>query len=251
MSSRALLRCPRCAGTLDDDLACTGCRARAQVDDVAIDFVGEAGAPESLGARAMRSRGLARIYERWWRPAVFGLTTGFRMPAARDEAVLVMSKIAPTSGPWLDLSCGPGHLTRHLVALAGERAVVAVDLSRAMLERARVNAPAALRVRADAGALPLSSGAFGAVVNLAALDLYPDAGRVVAESARVLAAGGRWVASSFVTSRSGAARRVWTAVAGVRTPHEGDLARHAGRAGLVGYGEERFGRYLVAWADKP
>jgi len=52
---------------------------------------------------------------------------------------------------------------------------------------------------ADAAALPFADGAFGAVVNLAALDLYPDAARVVAEAGRVLAPGGSWAASTFVS----------------------------------------------------
>ena len=67
-----------------------------------------------------------------------------------------------------------------------------------MLERARLAAPRATLVRADAADLPFVDATFGAIANLAALDLYPDPSRVVAEAARVLAPGGRWVCSTFV-----------------------------------------------------
>ena len=197
----------------------------------------------------MRSRWLARAYEAWWRPLTFALTTGFRAPSAEREAALVLGKLEGAPGPWLDLSCGPGTLTRHLSAAAGGRTVVAVDLSRAMLERAAVQAPRAARVRADASVLPFADGTFGAVVNLAALDLYPDAGRVIAETARVLAPGGRWICSTFVSRRK--RPTPWARAAGLHTPSEGELASHAARAGFVVQGSMRFGSYVLLWADKP
>jgi ubiquinone/menaquinone biosynthesis C-methylase UbiE len=141
-----------------------------------------------------------------------------------------------------------------------------------MLARVRINAPTALCVRADAALLPFEDRTFGAVVNLAALDLYADAARVVRESARVLAPGGRWIASSFVTqdgpargqtgspSRAekgpvppvrAALKRLWARAAGLHTPTEREIALYAERAGLVRFACQRFGRYVVAWADKP
>jgi ubiquinone/menaquinone biosynthesis C-methylase UbiE len=211
---------------------------------------------DSVGARAMGSRWLARVYERWWGPGTFAITTGFRMPSADAEAALILNKIAGRPGPWLDLSCGPGNLTRRLIAHAEGRAVFALDRSPAMLERVEANAPTAVRVCADAAHLPFADGTFGAVVNIAAIDLYPDAARVVAESARVLAPGGRWVASTFVTPARRASRsmtvgrRIWHRLAGTHTPTEDCLVAHAKRAGLTHIHLVRFGRYVVAWADK-
>jgi SAM-dependent methyltransferase len=202
-------------------------------------------------SRAMLSRWFARIYERGWRPLTFALATGFRMPRAEVEAALVLSKIRHTPGPWLDLSCGPGNVTRRLVANAGGRRVVALDASPAMLDRVRIVAPQATPVLADAAAIPFPDGAFGAVVNLAALDLYADAVHVVAESARVLAGGGCWIASTFVQSGKPPRRRIWERAVGLRTPTEADVASYAARAGLVRYQVVRFGSYIVAWADKP
>jgi ubiquinone/menaquinone biosynthesis C-methylase UbiE len=255
---RALLRCPRCRAALDDlpgGLGCPAGHGPARFDGGVLDFAPEGVGRASFGARVMASRWIAGVYERWWRPIAFGLSTGFRMPTQEEEARLVLARLGDAPAPWLDLSCGPGTLTPHLLARAGGP-VVALDASGAMLARARERAPwGAFFVRADAAALPFADGAFGAVVNLAALDLYPDAARVVAESARVLAPGGRWVASTFLSServtRSTPLRRALAATAGIHAVSAPKLATMAAGAGLSGFGETRFGRYVVAWAEKP
>jgi ubiquinone/menaquinone biosynthesis C-methylase UbiE len=254
------VRCLRCAVALptsraeQPDRVCAGCGAPLRVDDLGIDVIPGRQLPRSWGAQAMQSRWLARVYETWWRPLAFGLSTAFGAPRASEEARLVLDRLAGTDGPWLDLSCGPGSFTRELVAQADGRLVFGVDLSRAMLERAHVVAPDAVLVRADAATLPFADGALGAVVNLAALDLYPDPARVVAESARVLASGGRWICSTFVArDRSHANARRSTALeslTGVRKPTLDWLAAAAERAGLYRFGNARFRRYVVAWADK-
>jgi ubiquinone/menaquinone biosynthesis C-methylase UbiE len=198
----------------------------------------------------MQSRWLARVYGRWWRPAAFGVSTGLRMPREEDETRLVLAKLAGTQGPWLDLSCGPGTLTRALVARSDGRTVVGVDLSRAMLEHARVAAPGAVLVRADAASLPFADGAFGAVVNLAALDLYSDAARVITESARVLARGGRWIGSTLIADGNRPFLPALKGIAGVRTPTFDELVAWTTRASLHRLETERFGRYIVACSDK-
>ena len=123
-----------------------------------------------------------------------------------------------------------------------------------MLELAHAAAPDAVLVRADAATLPFVDGAFGAVVNLAALDLYADPARVVAESARILAGGGRWVCSTFVArvQPDGRPRRSMTleSLTGVHKPTIDWLAAAAEHAGLTRFGNARFRRYVVAWADK-
>ena len=230
--------------------SCSACGAPVLVDHVAIDVLPDRAPAETIGARAMQSAWLARVYEACWRPVTFGLSTGFGAPGVVREARVVLEKIAGTGGPWLDLSCGTGTLTRQLLAHADGRAVFAVDLSRAMLVRAHASAPAAVLVRADAGALPFCDGVFGAIVNMAALDLYPDRARVLAESARVLAQGGRWVASTFVARRTRAPSAL-SALAGVRTPTLGELEEAATVAGLRGFGAMSFRGYVIAWADKP
>jgi ubiquinone/menaquinone biosynthesis C-methylase UbiE len=70
---------------------------------------------------------------------------------------------------------------------------VALDLTRAMLERSRPRAaalPAAL-VQGDSHRLPFPDGAFDAVVLHLIVAVVPDATRVLAEAARVVRPGGR------------------------------------------------------------
>jgi SAM-dependent methyltransferase len=236
--------CPRC-----------GARIRsATADPIAIDVLGDVPEGRSLGARAMDSRWLARVYDRLWRPLAFSLSTGFGAPSREVEARVVIARFGGRCGPWLDLSCGSGWLTRrltHAAQLEGTgRQVFGVDSSRAMLERARSSAPAAVLVRADAAALPFEDGVFAGVANLAALDLYPSPARVVFEVARVLAPGGRWVASSFVGAGS-TARSGLRAVSGTRPPTVAEIEGWARDAGLSGFRTRPFRGYVIAWADKP
>ena len=216
---------------------------------MAIDFVSERVPLLSVGARAMQSPALARVYERLWRPTLFGLSTGFGAPSAKRESREVLQLIGERAGPWLDLSCGPGGLLRLMVVAAGSRDVVGLDRSRAMLEQARLAAPAATLVRADAADLPFEEGTFGAIANLAALDLYADPARVIAEAARVIAPGGRLVCSTFVR-RAGARASRFTSTTGVHTPAIEEVADWTKRAGLGPFGNRLFRRYAIAWADK-
>jgi ubiquinone/menaquinone biosynthesis C-methylase UbiE len=197
----------------------------------------------------MQSRPLARVYERLWRPLLFGLSTGFGAPSARREAREVLKLIQGCRGPWLDLSCGPGGLLREIATAYAPPAVFGLDRSRAMLERARLAAPEATLVRADAAELPFEDATFGAVANLAALDLYADPARVIAEVARVLAPGGRWVCSTFVRPPRTPPSR-WSSTTGVRTPAIEEVAEWARCAGLGRLGQRLFHRYAIAWADK-
>jgi ubiquinone/menaquinone biosynthesis C-methylase UbiE len=197
----------------------------------------------------MQSRPLARVYETLWRPLLFGISTAFGAPGAKREAREVLRLLEGCGGPWLDLSCGSGWLLREIRAANRSAMVIGLDRSRGMLERARLAAPEAILVRADAADVPFEDATFGGIANLAALDLYPDPARVVAEASRVLAPGGRWVASTFVR-RSGAPASLRSSTTGVRTPAIDEVADWVHRAGLVRFDRRLFRRYAIAWADK-
>jgi ubiquinone/menaquinone biosynthesis C-methylase UbiE len=105
----------------------------------------------------------------------------------------------PALRPWavgwagcrvLDLGCGTGRYAR-LLAAAGAR-IVGVDLSAGMLEQARQRGPAsAAWARADVRQLPFRNAAFAGVVSGLVVDHVPDLRPLLAETARVLASGGR------------------------------------------------------------
>jgi ubiquinone/menaquinone biosynthesis C-methylase UbiE len=74
------------------------------------------------------------------------------------ELVRVVASLSPARV--LDVACGTGYLTRHLLGT-----VFGLDQSPAMLRAARVQAPSARLVRGDALALPFPDRTFRRVVS--------------------------------------------------------------------------------------
>jgi ubiquinone/menaquinone biosynthesis C-methylase UbiE len=89
----------------------------------------------------------------------------------------------------LDLGCGEGRFARALGA--DGHCVVGVDVSPELVELARAADPGGTYIVGDADALPFEDGAFDVVVAFNVLSCVSDAGRAIAEAARVLAPGGR------------------------------------------------------------
>lgn len=92
-------------------------------------------------------------------------------------------------GRAVEVGCGPLVWTPLIRARA--RALVAADLSIAMLQNAPLEARAlAARCCADAGRLPLADASVDALCTIRAFEYFPDKPGVVAEFARVLRPGG-------------------------------------------------------------
>jgi TDG/mug DNA glycosylase family protein len=81
-----------------------------------------------------------------------------RPPKHRGRAAAFADGLA-RDRPVLDVGCGPGGYLPDL--LASGAPVVALDAARAMLDLARVAAPAALSVQGDVAALPFRRGSLG------------------------------------------------------------------------------------------
>ncbi|MBF6063431.1 class I SAM-dependent methyltransferase [Nocardia terpenica] len=91
-------------------------------------------------------------------------------------------------GPCLDIGCGTGVFAARIRELGWEP--VGVDLSGGMLRYAVNRLPV---VRADAGVLPIRDASVAAAVAIMVHTDMPDYMSVVAEVARVLRPGGRFV----------------------------------------------------------
>jgi SAM-dependent methyltransferase len=108
----------------------------------------------------------------------------------------------------VDVGCGAGFdslIAARMVGSAGQ--VVGVDMTPAMLEKARQGAVAAGLTNAEfragyAEALPAPDGWADVVISNGALNLVPDKAAALAEMARVLKPGGRLQIGDLLVQRA-------------------------------------------------
>ena len=113
---------------------------------------------------------------------------------AEREAAFLLPHLRPGMR-LLDAGCGPGTITLGLAAAVAPGEVVGLELSPAMVERARVLASerGVPNVRFEVGdllALPFPDASFDAAFESAVLEHVPDPARAVRELRRVLRPGG-------------------------------------------------------------
>lgn len=99
----------------------------------------------------------------------------------------------PAGARVLDVGCGTGVLTRRVARWSNVGSVVGVDVAPSLLDRARALCAALPNVafeEGDATALPFADASFDVVVLDSTISHVPDAGRAVAEAARVLRPNG-------------------------------------------------------------
>jgi ubiquinone/menaquinone biosynthesis C-methylase UbiE/uncharacterized protein YbaR (Trm112 family) len=188
------LRCPGCRGQIDDHsgLRCTRCGRLFPVDDgIPALLVEPAGSP-AVSAR-MRQLDIEAARYAF---VMAGLAILARVWPPRERRRLI-SALGLRRGDWvLDHCSGPGGNLPAIAACVGpEGTIVAMDLCRAMLRRARRWADRRHgRVeahQADAAALPYADGVFAAVIHVGAINQFGDAThRAVAEMIRVTRPGG-------------------------------------------------------------
>ncbi|RYY96212.1 MAG: methyltransferase domain-containing protein [Chitinophagaceae bacterium] len=121
-------------------------------------------------------------------------------PFARDLA----KRLPVAASDLLELACGTGRLTRHLLLrLPRGGSLSAIDLNGDMLTVARrvLPDPRIKWLEADAGALPFAEAAFDAVLCQFGLIFFPDRGAALREARRVLRPGGRLLLNTWGSMR--------------------------------------------------
>lgn len=96
----------------------------------------------------------------------------------------------------LDVACGTGELERRVMEIHPAQAIVGVDITEAMLSRARTKLAAYPHVvfyQADSAALPFPDASFDCVVTSSAFHYMRNPERVLSEFARVLTPNGRLI----------------------------------------------------------
>jgi SAM-dependent methyltransferase len=170
-------------------------RAEPQLIDGYLDLIGNADPTGTHpGQRLMESSGLARIYERLWRPLWSRVLLGAIGPGMRGEQELAERMLDLSPGDCvLDVGCGPGSFTRRFAEAVDPGFAFGLDASKPMLTRAVAVGvrPNLAYVRADAAALPFRDRSFEAICCFAALHLIERPWAALDEMARVLAPGGR------------------------------------------------------------
>jgi SAM-dependent methyltransferase len=164
------------------------------------------------------------------------VTGWLRGDEAWSEALAAVAEARPQRV--LDAGCGDGMFAREVAAPV----VVGVDASAAMVERARSRGVDAREARIEA--LPFADGEFDVVVCNWVLYHLPDLDGGVAELARVVRPGGRFVG---IYNRDGHMEELWSRVrpeAAAGDDYAAALGRHFGRV------EERDTEALTLWETR-
>jgi SAM-dependent methyltransferase len=151
-------------------------------------------------------------YERGWRQQF--ATAGFPGPDTEAEMAMdyfapVVAMASPQTSVVVDMSCATGLFTRRLAASGKYGRVLGCDYSPSMLTEARrrINADPKLSnnnsldlVRLDVGQIPMRTDSVDALHAGAAMHCWPDLNAAVSEIHRTLKPGGRYFATTFLST---------------------------------------------------
>ncbi len=161
-------------------------------------------------------------------------------------ALELLRSVAPApTDRVLDVGCGPGVLTRHLVELLGPDRVAAVDPSPPFVEATRTRLPEVAVEQAAAEQLPFDDDAFDMALAQLVVPFMTDPVAGLREMRRVTRAGGVVAATAWdhAAHGTGPLSPFWRAVESVDPgaydesalagQHDGDLAALLATAGLA------------------
>ena len=205
-----------------------------------LDLIGRKTGADNVANLTNFLPGAGRSYEPLWRRRSLTLLTGTEFPNERELAMIQALVQADRGGLYLDLGCSAGLYSRDLATGLGDRGdAVGIDISPSMLTEAarRTHSlrPGAIPslIRADAGTLPFADGSFAGAVCGGSLNEFGDPARVLRETRRVLAPGGRLAIMGLLRAATPRGRRLqrFLSTGGVRFFEEAQvtsLLDHAG-----------------------
>lgn len=263
MDAVSLFSCPSCSEVgLERSgraLGCPNCSARYPDERGFFDLFSGDSHAITTEQRLMESELVARVYDRVFRPAYVRLLggggAGKNAGGFKGELFIYKNALATEDreGPWLDLSCATGSVTRALASAAPGDWVIGADISRPMLEAAarRVRGYGnVVLVRADAHDLPIGERSVGGVCIASALHVYNDPERVFCEVLRTMRRGAVFVGSAF-HHKASMFHRLAGRLGGIRRydPHE--LRSWLSRVGFVDYDEIKLGGAFIFRVRRP
>ena len=185
--------------------------SRYFIKDGIPDFTGGAEeGPEDACWSAFYDR-LAPFFD--WSERVLGrLITGVDIPNGRAKLAALIP--AEAGEAVLEVSPGPGIYQPALASRLGRGGrIVALDLSRGMLEQCRHNCAAQVPrpqlVQANGARLPFDAGRFDGLFHFGGVNLFSEPARALDEFARVVKPGGWVVVGDEQFSPAWQARRDW------------------------------------------
>lgn len=128
------------------------------------------------------------VHAAWWQE---GFTEGAD-PEYEEQILPLAAQLLVGSGRVVDLGTGEGQIAR-LAARLEIPIVVGIDPTQAQLRVARERAGGPVYVRGVAARLPFANGAFDAAIACLVFEHIEDYGEAIAEVARVLQLGGRFL----------------------------------------------------------